>query len=163
MLRHTHGFTPLSALHHFDDKAGFIADARRVLTVGGRLLTIGLDPHIGADRWYIYDYFAPVLEIDRRRYPSTERVREWLRDAGFIDVHTREVQHLTTRLSGGPALDSGRLARHMTSQLAVLSDEQYQEGLLAIRKAVREADARGETLCLAADLRLYGTYATAPR
>jgi ubiquinone/menaquinone biosynthesis C-methylase UbiE len=153
----------VNALHHFDDKPGFINEARRVLADGGRLLTIGLDPHVGTDRWFIYDYFAPVLEMDRRRYPSTERVQEWLRDAGLIDVHTREVQHLPTRLSAGPALDGGRLARHMTSQLAVLNEEQYQEGLQRIRAAVREADARGETLWLTADLRLYATYATAPR
>lgn len=153
----------INALHHFDDQPGFIAEARRVLTAGGRLVTIGLDPHIGTDRWYIYDYFAPVPEADRRRYPSTERVRNWLRDAGFIDVHTREVQHLATRIPAGAALDDGRLARHMTSQLAVLSDDEYHEGLQRMRKAVREADARGETLCLTADLRLYGTYATAPR
>ena len=153
----------VNALHHFDDKASFIHEARRVLAAGGRLLLIGLDPHIGNDRWYIYDYFAPVLEIDRRRYPSTERVREWLRDAGFIHVHTREVQHLHARLSAAPALDAGRLAKHMTSQLAVLSEAQYEAGLQQIRGAVREADARGETLSLTADLRLYGTYATAPR
>ena len=153
----------INALHHFDDKPGFIDEARRVLATGGRLLTTGLDPHIGTDRWFIYDYFAPVLEIDRQRYPSTQRVREWLRAAGFIDVHTREVQHLLTRLSAGAALDGGRLARHMTSQLAVLSEEQYEGGLQQIRGAMREADARGETLCLTADLRLYGTYATAPR
>jgi SAM-dependent methyltransferase len=152
----------VNALHHFDDKPGFVGEARRVLAAGGRLLTIGLDPHIGTDRWFIYDYFAPVLEMDRGRYPSTERVREWLRDAGFIDVHTREVQRLAARLSAGQALDSGRLARHMTSQLAGLSDEQYQEGLQQIRSAAREADARGDTLWLTADLRLYATYASAP-
>ena len=152
----------VNALHHFGDKPAFIDEARRVLAPGGRLLTIGLDPHIGTDRWYIYDYFTPVLEIDRRRYPSTQRLREWLRDAGFIDVHTRDVQHLPTRLSAGAALDDGRLARHMTSQLAVLSEAQYQAGLQRIRADVREAEARGETLWLTADLRLYGTFATAP-
>ena len=51
----------------------------------------------------------------------------------------------------------------MTSQLVVLSDEQYQSGLQQIRRDVREADTRGETLWLIADLRLYGTYATARR
>jgi ubiquinone/menaquinone biosynthesis C-methylase UbiE len=153
----------INALHHFEDKRRFISEARRVLAFGGRLLTIGLDPHVGTDRWYIYEYFAPALEIDRQRYPSTARVREWLRDAGFVDVHTREVQHLPTRLSAGPALHSGRLARHTTSQLAVLTEEQYQQGLQRIRSAVREADTRGETLWLTADVSLYGTYATAPR
>jgi hypothetical protein len=35
----------------------FLDEARRVLRSGGRLMTIGLDPHLGIDRWYIYDYF----------------------------------------------------------------------------------------------------------
>jgi ubiquinone/menaquinone biosynthesis C-methylase UbiE len=153
----------VNALHHFDDKAGFIDEARRVLAPGGRLLTIGLDPHTHADRWYIYEYFAPVLQLDRERYPSAARIREWLQAAGFTDVDTREVQHLPTRLSAGAALDDGRLAKRGTSQLALLTDEQYEEGLQRIRRAMREAEARGDTLWLTADLRLYGTYATAPR
>ncbi|HEU4892682.1 MAG TPA: class I SAM-dependent methyltransferase [Vicinamibacterales bacterium] len=153
----------VNALHHFDDRPGFVGEARRVLAPGGRLLTIGLDPHTGIDRWFIYEYFAPVREIDRQRYPSTERVREWLRSAGFTDVHTREVQHLPARLSARSALDDGTLAKHTRSQLALLSDDQYEEGLERIRMALRDADTRGETLTLTADLRLYGTYATAPR
>ena len=153
----------VNALHHFDDKPGFIQEARRVLAAGGRLLTIGLDPHTGTDRWYIYDYFAPVLEIDQQRYPATERVREWLRHAGFTGVETRELQRLPVQLPARTALDGGRLAKHMTSQLAVLSDDEYEAGVERIRRALLEADARRETLMLTADLRLYGTYATAPR
>ena len=153
----------VNALHHFEDAAAFAGEARRVLAPGGRLLTIGLDPHTGTERWFIYEYFAPVREIDRQRYPSTARIRAWLRTAGFTDVHTREVQHLPARLSARSALDDGTLAKHTRSQLALLSDDQYEEGLDRIRMALRDADTRGETLTLTADLRLYGTYATAPR
>ena len=45
----------INALHHFEDKRRFLAEARRVLRPGGQLMTIGLDPHTGVDRWYIYE------------------------------------------------------------------------------------------------------------
>ena len=71
----------INALHHFEDKRRFLAEARRVLRPGGQLMTIGLDPHTGVDRWYIYEYFDPVLEIDKRRYPATSQIREWMHAA----------------------------------------------------------------------------------
>jgi ubiquinone/menaquinone biosynthesis C-methylase UbiE len=45
------------ALHHFQNKERFLSEARRVLRPGGRMMTIGLDPHTGTYLWYIYDYF----------------------------------------------------------------------------------------------------------
>src|SRR5258708_38211390 len=59
----------INALHHFQDKVGFLTEAMRVLRPGGLLMSVGLDPHAGVDHWYIYEYFENVLEIDRRRYP----------------------------------------------------------------------------------------------
>lgn len=152
----------INALHHFDDKAGFFAEARRVLCPVGQLMTIGLDPHTGVDRWYIYEYFEPVVDIDTRRYPAARQIRAWMTDVGFVDVRTRVVQHSPARLSARAALEEGRLARHMTSQLAVLTDEQYQRGIDRIRRALDAAEAQGNELYLFADLRLYGTYGTVP-
>lgn len=152
----------INALHHFGDKASFFAEARRVLGPGGQLMTIGLDPHTGVDRWYVYEYFEPVVQIDKRRYPASDQIREWLRAAGFSSVRTREVQHLPAHLSARAALDEGRLARGMTSQLALLTDEQYQQGIDRIRRALAAAEAAGKELTLVADLRMYGTYGTVP-
>ncbi len=150
----------INALHHFEDKRRFLAEARRVLRPGGQLMTIGLDPHTGVDRWYIYEYFDPVLEIDKRRYPATSLIREWMNELQFVDVHTYEIQHLPAQLSARAALEEGRLDRGMTSQLAVLTDEQYQRGIDRIRRALDAAEAQGNALYLIADLRLYGTYGT---
>jgi len=49
----------INALHHFDDRSAHFAEARRVLRPGGGILTIGLDPHTGKDRWFIYDFLFP--------------------------------------------------------------------------------------------------------
>ncbi len=152
----------INAFHHFEDKVGFLAEARRVLVPGGQMMTVGLDPHTGTDRWYIYQYFEPVLAIDRRRYSSSSQIREWMRALQFSSVRTSEVQHLPVSLSARAAIEKGRLRKGATSQLAVLTDEEYQRGVERIRRAVESAEALGESLCLTADLRLHATFCSVP-
>jgi ubiquinone/menaquinone biosynthesis C-methylase UbiE len=101
----------VNAFHHFSDKVAFLGEARRVLRSGGRLMTIGLDPHTRIDRWYVYDYFPSALENDRRRYVATSQIREWMHDAGFTDCATCEVQHLRVCIDARTALLEGRLDR----------------------------------------------------
>jgi ubiquinone/menaquinone biosynthesis C-methylase UbiE len=153
----------INALHHFSDTRRFLSEARRVLVPGGELMTIGLDPHAGTDQWYIYEYFDPVLAIDRLRYPASHQIREWMHALQYSDVRTLEVQRLPVRLAARGALEQGRLDKDATSQLAVLSDEEYQRGVARIRRALESAEAEGESLWLTADLRLYGTFGSVPR
>ena len=152
----------INALHHFEDKIRFLAEARRVLVPGGHMMTVGLDPHTGVDRWYIYEYFEPVLAIDKRRYPAASQIRDWMHALQFTGVRTSEVQHLPVRLPARAALEQGRLDKGGKSQLAVLTDEEYQRGVDRIRRALESAEARGESLHLSADLRLYATFGSVP-
>jgi ubiquinone/menaquinone biosynthesis C-methylase UbiE len=147
----------INAFHHFTDKAAFLAEARRVLRPGGMLMIVGLDPHSGSDQWCIYDYFEGTVEIDKQRYPSASSIREWMRIAGFEDCVTREVQYLYTQLPAREALEQGQLDKAVTSQLSVLTDEEYQRGIERIKTEIKRAEGRGQTLFLTADLRLYGT------
>ena len=55
------------------------------------------------------------------------------------------------------ALEQGRLDRSVTSQLSVLTDEEYQRGLARIRTVMERAEEEGQTLFLTTDVRLYGT------
>jgi ubiquinone/menaquinone biosynthesis C-methylase UbiE len=151
------GVLCVNALHHFPDKPAFMREARRVLRRGGRFMTIGLDPHTGVDRWCIYDYFEPAFAIDLRRYPAAGTIRAWMRDVGLADGVTREIQHRPVQMPARRAIEEGRLQKTWTSQLGVLTDEEYERGLARIRADIESADARGETLLLTADLRLYAT------
>jgi ubiquinone/menaquinone biosynthesis C-methylase UbiE len=153
----------INAFHHFEDQLGFLAEARRVLTPGGEIMIVGLDPHTGRDRWYIYDYFEPALAIDQARYSPSHQIREWMERLGYTRVRTSEVQHSPVRLSARAAIEQGRLEKNATSQLAVLSDEDYQHGVARIRRALESAEALGESLWLTADLRLYATSGSLPR
>jgi ubiquinone/menaquinone biosynthesis C-methylase UbiE len=152
----------INAFHHFQDKVAFLMEAMRVLRPGGRIMTVGLDPHTGVDQWYIYEYFDNVLEIDRRRYPPSSEIREWMQAAGYADCVTREIQHMPVRFAARAALEQGRLDKSATSQLSVLTDEEYRQGIDRIREAIASAETRSESLYLSADLRLYATFGAVP-
>ncbi|HEY2856343.1 MAG TPA: class I SAM-dependent methyltransferase [Gemmatimonadaceae bacterium] len=143
----------VNALHHFADPAVFMDECRRVLRPGGALLTIGLDPHSGEDQWWIYDYFPGARAADRERYRSTNAIREMLLAAGFVSAHSEVVQHLPASRPYERALKQGLLDRRSTSQLMVISDDEFAAGMLRLSS---------ERPVLRADLRLYGTFATVP-
>jgi SAM-dependent methyltransferase len=144
----------VNALHHFSDTRAFFMEAGRLVRPGGAVLTIGLDPHTGRDRWWIYEYFPEALVADRQRYLPTQTIRGMMAAAGFERCETREVQHLPRALRLGDAENGGFLARTSTSQLMVISDEDYQAGLARIHTA---AGSSPSELVLRADLTLYGT------
>jgi SAM-dependent methyltransferase len=145
----------VNAAHHFDDLAAFVREAHRVLVPDGELMSIGLDPSRGTDRWYVYDCFDGTLESDLRRYPSAESVTARMVEAGFARCRVVEAEHLSIEMDAKKALADGQLARSATSQLTLLSDDAYQRGLKRIERDVLDAEARGEVHALRADLRLY--------
>jgi ubiquinone/menaquinone biosynthesis C-methylase UbiE len=151
----------INALHHFSDKVTFVREARRVLRPGGALLIIGLDPHSGFDRWFIYEWFDGVLELDLARYPATAEIREWLNGAGFSDIATSVAQHAVASLDAETAIQKGQLNRAATSQLTILTEAEYASALERIRERAASERAQGRALHLEVDVRLYATRGSA--
>ena len=147
----------VNALHHFRDRPLVVARVRRLLRQGGGFLTVGLDPSVGTDQWPVYDYFDGALEADGRRYPSAATIRAWLTAAGFAEVRTWEAARLRRQMPAREVLAAGYLDRGATSQLTLLSDDAYREGIARLTRSADEADRRGGTLVLRSDLHLYGT------
>jgi ubiquinone/menaquinone biosynthesis C-methylase UbiE len=144
----------VNALHHFADRNRFFAEARRVLKPGGGVLTIGKDPHTERDEWWVYEYFEETRAIDRARFAPVRTLRGELARAGFAWAESLEADHIEVLYAAREALAARVVDPSFTSQLSVLSDEEFNRGLERLRQA--DAAAGGE-LQLVADFRLYAT------
>jgi ubiquinone/menaquinone biosynthesis C-methylase UbiE len=144
----------VNAFHHFRRPDGFIREARRLLKAGGALAIIGMDPHEGRDRWYIYDYFAGTYETDLSRFPSGETISQWMIAAGFDKVERGLAERIVHTHVGQEVLQSPIVQKHGTSQLALLTEEAYAAGIGRIEAALRQAGAKRERIEFPVDISL---------
>jgi SAM-dependent methyltransferase len=148
----------VNALHHFPDKRAFMAESRRVLRPGGWWMNVGMDPHAGQDRWYLYDYFPGTLEADRQRFPSAGTLVDWAKVAGFARATWTTGERIEAVQRGPGLLADPFVQKHGTSQLALLSEANYHAGLARLtRVASEDPDAEFVT-----DLWLSAVVAQAP-
>lgn len=154
--------TCVNAIHHLAAPSSFVLDAERFLRPRGALAVVGLDPHPDRDRWYLYDYFPEARELDLRRYPSTEQLREWMRASGLENIETVAVERIQRRSVGGEILEDYFLQRKASSQLAILSDEAWSQGLHRIRRAIQKGEQEGAPAIFEVDLALLLVYGSKP-
>lgn len=152
----------VNALHHCDDQMAALGEAVRVLRPGGRLLTIGLDPHTAGDRWHVYDYFPAARALDERRFAPTAELRRRLAELRLVGCRTEVAEHLRAVIPAERALANGQLDRASTSQLSLLPDQDYGAGIERVRHRMHECARGGTMLELVVDLRLHATSGTKP-
>ncbi len=140
----------VNALHHLRDRFAFFSEARRILRPGGGVMTIGKDPYAERDSWWVYDYFPETRSIDRARFAPVRILRGELARAGFAWAESFEADHIDVVQPAGDAFARGVIDRSFTSQLSVLSDEEFNAGVARIR-------AGGDDLQLVADFYLFAT------
>jgi ubiquinone/menaquinone biosynthesis C-methylase UbiE len=144
----------VSSFHHFAHQQEFISEAARTLRSGGILAIIGMDPHIDGHDWSLYDYFEGTKEVDLARYPSADTIGGWLLDAGFVQVTCGIAERIERCLSAAEALQSAFLQKEGTSQLTLLTEEAYAEGIRRIKADLLRARAAGRTLEYRVDISL---------
>lgn len=144
----------VNALHHFADRFAFFTEAHRVLRRGGGVMSVGKDPHGERDSWWVYDYFPETRAIDRARFAPVRILRGELARAGFAWAESFEADHIEVVQPAAEALASGVVDKTFTSQLTVLSDEEFGSGVQRIRSA--DANAGG-SLQLISDFFLFAT------
>jgi ubiquinone/menaquinone biosynthesis C-methylase UbiE len=89
----------MNAFHHFTMPAAALAEARRVLRPDGMFASIGMDPHTGCDRWWVYEFFPETVALDLRRFPSAAQRLAWIEAAGLVAPTIRVAEHLRSSLS----------------------------------------------------------------
>ena len=142
----------VNAIHHFARPRRFLAEAKRLLRPGGALAIIGANPHPPHDRWYLYQYFAGVLETDQQRFASWGTLSDWLIAEGFDRLKWQMVQRLVNSKVGRAVLDDPYLQKANSSQLALLSDEAYAAGVRKIEAALVKTETQGKALVFPMDL-----------
>lgn len=78
-------------------------------------------------------------------------------DAGFVECRTVVAQHTPWQMPARTALEIGRLAKSYTSQLTVLTDDEYNQGINHLLGKLEAYEAEDAILTVGADLRLYAT------
>jgi hypothetical protein len=101
------------------------------------IAVFGVDPHIDKD-WYVYDYFDSVYENDLKRFSSTIRLKKIFQDLKFEMIENRIVEKVFNQRTGKDVFNDSFLQKNHSSQLANLSDEEYQRGLDKIKKQIEK-------------------------
>ncbi len=116
------------AYHHFDDKLAAFDEVARVTKPGGTFRIRHMDSFNKQD-WWIYRFFPKTRELDAKRFWPTERLQAEIKRRGF-DVHV-DVVHDPDLSTKADVLAVA--ARRVTSQLAILDDASYEEGMKQLR------------------------------
>jgi ubiquinone/menaquinone biosynthesis C-methylase UbiE len=127
----------VNAIHHFPDKEEFIKECNRTLSNKGILAVFSVDPHIDKD-WYVYDYFDSVYENDLKRFPSLRLLKILLKTEKLTDIEFKVVEEIHNERVGNEVFNDPFLNKNHCSQLANLSDEEYQKGIERIKNQINK-------------------------
>lgn len=141
----------VNAVHHFIDPFTFILECKRVLNLSGVVVIIGMNPHSKKDRWYIYDYFPGTYEVDLKRYPSPRQIESWLKKAGFSKTSHTIGERLMEDRNASNILP---LSKDFTSQLSLLSHEDFKRGIDKLKAAKLDAEKTRKNIVFPVDISL---------
>lgn len=128
----------INALHHFSNPKQFILDSFNLLTIGGKFLIFATSKPGDGNNWYIYKYFNGVLEKDINRFTQIALIQQWFILAGYKNVKAEIVDKVTNKKIGAQVLSDPFLIKDATSQLADLTNEEYEKGINLIKEAINK-------------------------
>lgn len=130
----------INAIHHFENPLGFVSSIKSLLKPGGRFYIAGLDPADLNIKWYLYDYFNNAYEYDLKRYPKFEELNQALSENGFAGITIKTLHIISNIFINDKVFTDTFIEKDQASQLAILSDEEYQIGIAKIKTAINTAN-----------------------
>jgi SAM-dependent methyltransferase len=134
----------VNAIHHFSDKKKFVIDSSSFLKNNGIISIIGLDPRDTNVEWSLYKYFDRTYQIDLNRFPSFDDISRWMEMNRCNRVEKKLVHTVDKIISGRDVLKDHFLDKRGASQLALLSDSEYQNGITKIKSDIEKAESEGK-------------------
>ncbi|MBV8095659.1 MAG: methyltransferase domain-containing protein [Acetobacteraceae bacterium] len=136
------------AIHHFQDKAGMLREAFRVLRPGGRFALRNLCPQESSD-WLYYEYFPEAQRADLRDFWPPAAVVASMEGIGFATV-SMDYEHLHFEQDLPQWIEIVR-RRDTCSQLLAITDTAYEAGLRRLERELEQGTTpqrRADHLCL---------------
>jgi demethylmenaquinone methyltransferase/2-methoxy-6-polyprenyl-1,4-benzoquinol methylase len=131
--------TMISMLHHVDDRDAALAEARRVLRPGGKLVLKGFTGEDAASLW-ILDYFPSSRAWMEATHPPRAAILEQLPGARLIDFEFEDMEDGSlAALSADPerVLEAGvRGATSYFERMQRDHPEELRAGLASLRKDI---------------------------
>jgi hypothetical protein len=101
------------------------------------------------DNWYIYHYFDGFDTPGR--YPAgSSPMMGWK----ALIHSSKTVEHIRNIHMGRSVLKEPFIKHSATSQLALLSEGEYQAGIQKIKTAIEEAEAKNEQVVFSSDIQV---------
>lgn len=126
----------VNALHHFPDQHNSVIDAVKLVKPGGKISIFNFDPFDESLDWYLYDYFPRTREIDFNRYTSFDTLKKWFVECGVKNVEIKTAHVVTNCYFGQEVFDDNFIKKNQASQLVLLNDEEYNEGIERINTSI---------------------------
>ncbi|MBI1936514.1 MAG: methyltransferase domain-containing protein [Ignavibacteriales bacterium] len=145
----------INAIHHFSNKKLFIDNVSSLLKPNGILSIMGFDPYDRENDWYLYDYFERTHQLDLERFPTFNELEKWTSENGFGKIKTELIHIVKNNKTGRDVLQDHFLDKRGASQLALLSDEEYQSGLEKIKEDILKAEQLNEEIVFHVKLNFY--------
>ena len=117
------------SFHHFTDRYAAIKEIHRVIKPGGFFKIVNLAPELSPN-WWIFRYFPEAQKIDAKRFWDLEFLKNEMLKSGF-KLHSSHL-HMRDKIKASLILNEAR--NRETSELLLLRDNQYSEGLAHLEK-----------------------------
>lgn len=150
----------VNAIHQFNNPFQFVKDVNPLLKHNGQLSIIGYDPFAKNTKWYLYDYFPETYQIDLKRYPKFDDISTEMIKHGFTNIFLKNVDSVYSFKKSHEILDDHFLDKKGSSQLALLSEEQYRAGLEKIKMDIEKSKKVNTELHFETNLSFYSITGT---